>query len=309
MFTYRSNVLVVFNQKGGVGKTTTVSILTEYGALIHKIKDGRKKRKTRVLVIDVDMQCNTSEYFVGMEPAPEEKGGQLPPKHPDWEGEEHINERSTIVDWFDENGKQLLPHTVSVGDDCTIDVIVGHPAEIEELNERYDRKSGDIDERIVNHLGYLVHDEAVAESYDLIIIDTGPSRSPIFRAALRAATHVIIPFEPEEKSLQGVNAMVQAVNSENMSRKRGQPQIDNIGLLPNKVRVGTKLHRECTQLVRDMLPKLALDDELYIPLATAIPARDVKGARPATIFHLGKREQARIKAEAVGKAVYERIFG
>jgi len=309
MFEYRSNVLAVLNQKGGVGKTTSVSVLAEYGALLWKMKEGKSERPCRILVGDLDMQCNTSDYFVGMEPAKGVRGGQLPPKHPDYDGSEGLSERSTIADIF--YGKMVLPHTVkldSKDDDVEIDVIVGHPSLLEDINEEFDRKSGEVDQKVVNRLGELLHDPDVAGMYDLIILDTGPSRNPIFRAALRAATHVVVPWEPEEKSLQGVNAMAQAIASENLNRKKNQPACKVVGLLPNKVRVGLALHESNLELVRTSLPSLSMPQGVYLPLSTEFPKRDVKGVRPRSIFHLPPSKVARQKTEEVCRYVFQSIF-
>lgn len=310
MFEYTSNVLAILNQKGGVGKTTTVSVLAEYGALVWEMLDGCSTRNTRVLVVDLDMQCNTSDYFVGMEAAKGVRGGQLPPIHPDYDGSEDMSERSTIADIF--FGKLVLPHTVELegkSGKVELDVILGHPALLEDINEQFDKASGEIDLKVVNRLGELLHHPEVSNSYDLIILDTGPSRNPIFRSALRAATHVLVPWEPEEKSLQGVNAMAQAISSENLNRKRGQPQCKVIGLLPNKVRSGVPLHMDNMELVRSSLPSLSMPEGVFLPQSVEFPKRDVKGARPKSIFHLPPSKNPRQKAEDVCRYVYESIFG
>ena len=51
-------ILGIFNQKGGVGKSLVTSIVAEYAAI---------KADMNVLVVDLDMQCNSSDYWVGME--------------------------------------------------------------------------------------------------------------------------------------------------------------------------------------------------------------------------------------------------
>lgn len=306
LFEYRSKVLAVVNQKGGVGKTTTVTVLAEFGASI-----WRKPDHFRVLVIDLDMQCNTSDYFVGMEMAAQERGGQLPPIHPDFDGSDDLSERSTIADTY--YGKMVLPHTVSLnghnkGEDVTLDIIVGHPKELEDINEKFNQLTGEIDSKVINRLGELLHCEEVASSYDLIILDTGPSRNPIFRSALRAATDVVVPFEPEEKSLQGVNSMAQAITSENFNRKNKHPKIKVAGLLPNKVRISVPLHKNYLNKIKTSLPALAMPDGVYLPLSVAFPKRDVKGANPQSIFNLKPSENARKKAEVVCNYVYNKVF-
>ena len=201
MFDYHSKVLAVLNQKGGVGKTTLAAVIAEYAA-IHGGKN--------VLVVDLDMQCNSSDYWIGMESDPTATGGQVPPRHPDYENDPDLSERSSIADIF--YGKAVLPHKTYIcpenGFEHSVDIMVGHPALLESINTEFDNASGKIASQIINRLGEFLHMPDVAETYDLIILDTGPSRNPIFRAAVRAATHAIIPFEPEEKSLQGILSLI-----------------------------------------------------------------------------------------------------
>ena len=57
--------------KGGVGKTTTSVVNSEYAALIKGLK---------VLHIDLDPQCNSSDSLIGMIKDKNVKGGKKPPK-------------------------------------------------------------------------------------------------------------------------------------------------------------------------------------------------------------------------------------
>lgn len=298
---YRSKVIAVFNQKGGVGKTTVAAILAEHSAIA--------MGKT-VLIVDLDMQCNSSDYWVGMESAPTSQGGQRPPRHPDYEPSEHIEERSTIADIF--YGKSILPYSTFINTEngyaSDVDIMLGHPALLEQINTEFSNASGKIVTQIHNRLAEFLHSEDVQEVYDVIILDTGPSRNPVFRGALRAATHAVIPFEPEEKSLQGINAMVQAIESENFSRIGDDDQIKLIGLCPNKVRGNTRLHRTILNSMYKTLPALMYPKDIYIPHSTAIPERDVKGINPRSIFHISKKHPARAAAELVGSYTMNRVF-
>lgn len=301
MFAYRSKVLAVLNQKGGVGKTTIAAVIAEFAA-IHGGKN--------VLVVDLDMQCNSSDYWIGMESDPTATGGQVPPRHPDFDGDPDLSERSSIADIF--YGKAVLPHKTYIceenGFDHSVDVMVGHPALLEAINTEYDNASGKIATQIINRLGEFLHMEDVAETYDLIILDTGPSRNPVFRAAVRAATHAIIPFEPEEKSLQGINAMLQAIQSENFSRPSGHA-LELIGLCPNKVRPNTNLHRGTLTMLQEQLGEIMLPDDTYLPQSTAFPERDLKGINPRSIFAIQANHPARSAAERVGSYVLARLNG
>lgn len=300
MFSYKSKVLAVLNQKGGVGKTTVASVIAEYAAIV---------AKKNVLVVDLDMQCNSSDYWVGMESAPQATGGQLPPLHPDYDGDPDLDSRSSIADIF--FGKAVLPHPTYIreenGFENIVEVMVGHPSLLERINSEFDNASGKISSMIIDRLGEFLHMEDVAETYDLIILDTGPSRNPIFRSAVRAATHAIIPFEPEEKSLQGINAMLQVIQSENFSRS-DTDQLQLIGLCPNKVRANTNIHRSTLEMLHQELGKVMFPENVYLPQSTAFPERDLKGISPRSIFQISAQHAAHRQSSAVGAYITEHIF-
>ncbi len=300
MLTYRSKILAVLNQKGGVGKTTVASVIAEYAAIV---------ANKNVLVVDLDMQCNSSDYWVGMESAPQATGGQLPPLHPDYDGDPDLDSRSNIADIF--FGKAVLPHPTYIqaenGFKHTVEIMVGHPALLERINSEYDNSSGKIAALIIDRLGDFLHMDDIAKTYDLIILDTGPSRNPIFRSAVRAANYAIIPFEPEEKSLQGINAMLQVIQSENFSRG-DDTQLNLIGLCPNKVRSNTNIHRSTLEMLHQELGGIMFPAEVYLPQSTAFPERDLKGISPRSIFQISAQHVARKQSASVGSYVMNYIF-
>lgn len=293
-------VLAILNQKGGVGKTTVASVIAEYAAII---------AKKNVLVVDLDMQCNSSDYWVGMENSPQSTGGQLPPKHPDYDGDPEIEERSSIADTY--FGKAVLPFETYIKEDNGfenyVEIMVGHPSLLERINSEYDNESGQIETKVINRLKEFLHMPEMGEIYDLIILDTGPSRNPIFRSAIRASTHAIIPFEPEEKSIQGINAMLQVLQSENFSRSDDQ-QLELVGLCPNKVRANTNIHRGTLNMLHQQLGSIMLPEDIFLPQSTAFPERDLKGINPRSIFQIAKSHTANKHATALGEYVLTNLY-
>jgi chromosome partitioning protein len=244
-----------------------------------------------------------------METAPQATGGQLPPLHPDYDGDPDLDSRSNIADIF--FGKAVLPHPTYIrpenGFEHIVEVMVGHPSLLERINSEYDNASGKIGSLIIDRLGDFLHMEDVANTYDLIILDTGPSRNPIFRSAVRAATHAIIPFEPEEKSLQGINAMLQVIQSENFSRDE-QQQLELLGLCPNKVRSNTNIHRSTLEMLHQELGNIMFPPDVYLPQSTAFPERDLKGISPRSIFQISAQHVAHKQSSSVGAHTLQKIF-
>jgi len=295
------HILGIFNQKGGVGKSLVSSIIAEYASII-----GKKN----VLLIDLDMQCNSSDLWVGMEDSPNSQGGQLPPKHPDYDGDDEINERSTIADIF--FGKAVVPFETYIseanGFDNYVEVMVGHPSLLERINGEFANESGQVEAKVINRLKEFLDMPELGDLYDLIILDTGPSRNPVFRSAIRASSHMIIPFECEQKSLQGINAMLQVYQSENYTRSEDE-KLKIVGLLPNKVRVSTNIHRTTLELLHNKLGKVMMPDDVYLSLSSAFPDRDLKGVNPRSIFQISKSHSAYKQSYIVGEYVMNKIFG
>lgn len=313
-------ILAVMNEKGGVGKSIIAQLLSEYGPIVEAKRVGGG---------DLDIQCNYTDATVGMEADPNVEGGQLPPKHPDFEPSDTLNERSSIADCY--YGKLFLPYPTWVNQELTknegyLEVFCGHPERLEAINtifaqaadQKYHQAKStgvSLDEQakkrlseVHNRLADVLSAADFAEYYDLIILDTGPSRSPLFRSALRAATHLIVPFTPEEKDIQGINAMLQIVMQEQYSRTSDMPPLKLIGLAPNKVR-STRLHRQNLAAFKEVNGHMLLPEDCWLSLLTAFPERDMVGSIPKSIYHLPSKHPAKIQASAFGKHIYSSIFG
>ena len=289
-------VLAIANHKGGIGKTTLSTLLAEYASIV---------AKKNVLLIDLDMQCNTSELWVGLD----EDNSSLPKKHPDFDGDPEVNERSSIADIY--YGKGVLPWETYIseknGYSNYVDVMVGHSVLLEKINSEFSNDSGKIEDKVINRLKEFLDMPELSNLYDLVIIDFSPSKSLIFRSGIRSCNYLLVPFEPEMKSLQGVNSMLQIHQTENYTRSEAD-ELKMIGLCPNKVRLSTNVHKSTLDLLHTKLGKVMFPKDIYLSLSSAIPDRDITGVSPKSIFDISKSHIAYKQSMKIGKYVMNKIF-
>lgn len=183
----------ILNLKGGVGKTTTVINLAALLA---------KEHKAKVLVIDGDSQCNTTEFFHG---------------RPDDGNLSHILRNSK---YFDDPEKRALGFIQKTRYD-NIDLI---PADETLMDMDLSKvEQGTISSNV---LRYLV--EEVKDRYTHILFDCPPAFNAASAAALIAADDVIIPIKLDAFSIRGmVNLMRQVKNMRQIN-----PRLKVAGLLP-----------------------------------------------------------------------------
>ena len=164
---------VVFNQKGGVGKSSVAVNLAAISA-----QSGK-----RTLVIDLDPQCNSTHYLLGDD-------SDLP--------------ELDISDYFE----STLSFSVSAkqaGDYChatpfeNLDVLPSNP-EVGDLQSKLESR----------HKIYKLRDlcEQLDESYDAIYIDTPPAFNFFSLSALCAAERCLIPFDCDEFARQALYSLV-----------------------------------------------------------------------------------------------------
>ena len=183
----------IVNLKGGVAKSTTV---INMAAILAK-KHGKK-----VLIIDADSQCNTTEFF-GADPAKgnlaevlRSSGSQA---HPGVDAAFKI--QSTRFSGVD----------ILAGDDSLMDLDLSK-VEQQTVN--------------ANVLRYLVAE--VRNMYDYAFIDCPPAFNAASAAALIAADDVIIPIKLDAFSLRGmVNLTRQVLNMRQIN-----PRLSIAGVLP-----------------------------------------------------------------------------
>lgn len=184
--------IVVFNNKGGVGKTTLLCNLAAYLQI---------EKDKKVIVIDADPQCNATAYLF---PYP-----QI----------ETIYEKSegTIYDIIRpvQRGKGYIRNGLPIlkSPNFKVDVIVGDPR----LSLAEDFLGKDwIEGRSGDYRGLqttLVFRDLLSKlsAYDYVIIDVGPSLGALNRAVLIASDYFLIPMSSDIFSLKAIENIALAL--------------------------------------------------------------------------------------------------
>jgi chromosome partitioning protein len=287
-------IIVPTNNKGGVGKTKVSMILAEYFSYVCNKK---------TLVIDFDPQCNLSRRFIQMELDPSSPQGYYPPLHPDYDPEDPNEDsswdgRSSIANIF--FGQPVITYPTFIKN---LDIA---PANADQLLLAEAVRRTEVAEKVHRQMHKFLSCKDVQDEYEVVIIDTAPSKGPLTISAIKAATHIIIPSIMEAQPIQGIYGMMQLWMQESLIREDGRP-IKLIGILPNIFRQNN-LHR-------DMLESLKTNPDIskYImPVSlgqrVAFAEVDVDGAVPRSIFDLSDGELAKQEAMKMCKFVEQRVF-
>ena len=279
-------ILVVAQNKGGDGKTTLARMVSEFFA-----RDGM-----RVLAIDLDPQCNLSQRFLTMDLDPTDDDAVLPPIHPDYDPDEPDpenpgwNGRSSIADIFLARGVFAYQTPIP-----NLDIL---PAYGKDLRKVELVTQDEVKARVHGTLKAFLAYAEVRDCYDLVVIDTSPSKGPLSQSAIRAATHMIIPCQMEQQSIEGLRGMLQLARQENRVRATDDP-LKVIGILPTKFRKGVAI-QEGIRLGLQRDPVIA---PYLIPfvlgLRSPFSESDHPDAIPRSIFDLGPKVLAKAEAEVV----------
>jgi chromosome partitioning protein len=180
------HVVVVSNNKGGAGKTSTVLNLAS--------AISRRLEGYRVLVIDCDPQRNLS-YFLGWDDRRELEGA--PTVYTAM-----CNEQQGLPVYHADNGVFYSPASVNLNG---IDAILSlRPNPSKALSEVLQRP---VDWRLTDSEAAVMGDalpSSLSEAFDFVFIDTQPAMSRMTYNALYAADGYIIPTELEEASVKGM---------------------------------------------------------------------------------------------------------
>jgi chromosome partitioning protein len=180
--------VVLFNNKGGVGKTTLTFNLAHMAARLGH----------RVAVLDYDPQCNLTSIFLGedeladiwqssrsgtttaacISPVRRGKGDVLEPELLRIADNLWLLPGHLELSLFEQALAQEWPQTMQSGNERALDVVTA-----------------------LDVLSNLVANKVGA---DLVFVDVGPSLGALNRAALLACDAVVLPLAPDLFSLQGM---------------------------------------------------------------------------------------------------------
>lgn len=185
--------VAIINLKGGVGKTaTTVNV----AAIL------AKDYKQRVLLVDADSQCNTTEFFGGAG-----RAGTLA----ELLRETRDGLTGALEDYITETnfpGVSLVP-----GEDSLMDLDL---TKVE---------TNAVEATVLRDMAAVLTEQ---DSFDWCLIDCPPAFNAASAAALLAADEVIIPIKLDAFSLRGLTNMMRQI----ANMRRINPRLKLAGCLP-----------------------------------------------------------------------------
>ncbi len=280
-------VIVSATNKGGEGKTTTTINLAEYLAIV---------KAKRVLCIDLDPQANLSNRYIEMIVDPDSPEGKVPPPNPELDDED--KKTSSIADIF--FGENVSPYKTGFNN---LELLPAHSERLQQVENATDPK---IIENIYQNFRTFVQMPELEEYYDVILIDTPPAKGPLTKSAIKAATHLIIPAQMEQFSIEGIYGMLHLFRKEAYMRD-AENELKLIGILPNQIR-DVVLHKNFlndlknTDLIKEhIIPHIIKKRTIYSEML-------VEGANPRSIFETNKNKLERQEMEEVCGYCAEEIF-
>ena len=200
-------VICIVNHKGGVGKTTSVA----------NIGAGLALAGARVLLIDIDAQCNLSESFGLVRQTPNIYTS--------------MTQRAALPIYHIKPNLDVVPSSLE---------LVKAEIEISAVMSR---------ESILRKLL-----EPIKAQYDFVLIDSPPSLGLLTVNALTAADEVIIPLEAEFLAYRGLDSIVFAID---LTKENTNPALKIGGVFLTKYNksrsLTTSIREEVSKYFGDVL--------------------------------------------------------
>lgn len=246
---------VVFNQKGGVGKSSITVNLAAISA----------HQGFKTLLIDLDPQANSSQYLLGDDATYSADKPALQPNIENYFEEVLGNPQSkgllsNAIGSILKNRSKGLESYVHQSPFKNLDVIPASPT-LGNLAHALESK----------HKIYKLRDalQQLAEQYERVYIDTPPAFNFFTLSALIAADRVLIPFDCDVFSKRALNTLIENI-IETQDDHNDRLEIE--GIVVNQFQAQAKLPREVVQQLKDegmpvldnMLPPSILMKESHV---------------------------------------------
>lgn len=233
-----ANIICVFNEKGGCGKTATSVSLCGALAREYEEKDGSDKR---ILIIDADPNGGASQEFGA------DEEGRLP-KH---------SYAEMIIDYCDEGVEPDVRDAVVQTSIPYVDIMPSnnklHSA-VKALDRQEFNRDMIISQLFANLDNY----------YDWIIIDTmGAKHTALTTNFLFYSHYVLLPTEPEDKNFKGYAESMQIIKAINRARGGDKPHV--LGMFYTKIDL-TKGQTVAEKEYLEEGPSLFGDDYIDAPI-------------------------------------------
>jgi chromosome partitioning protein len=210
-------IITITNNKGGVGKSTTAQTLSI----------GLAQKGKKVLLIDLDPQCNTSNTFK--------------------------------VNQMQNNIYKVLKNECNISDAIYTNKVIDLISSSLNLSSLEYEFNINQEYQFIKHKMLKMQLDKIKDNYDFIIIDTAPNLSLMTTNAIYSSDYVLIPMLADIYSIQGLNI----INNQIKAIREGtdNKQISICGILLTHYKSQTIVN----QSLKDALNEVAsqIDTKVY----------------------------------------------
>jgi chromosome partitioning protein len=261
--------IMIYNEKGGVGKTT---LSAQIGAVLATLGN-------QVLLIDADPQAHLTltmkqskrPFLYNLIIRDEENGGA-------W------NKCLSLIqpERYEPANQESKGALYLVNGNAETASIAGNVSDAFALHSKL---------------------EEVEDTFDFVIIDTAPTRSAFHAMLYYASDHIIIPTQLEALSFDGIKqTMDNLATFSNQRKMMGYGEINTLAIIPNMYRTKTGLHKENLQRL-----KSAFGDKVTKPIPLTILWGELTQTSLASIFAYQPESKIAKLTWNIGRLIAEKV--